>query len=246
MGAARLDGPGPPARGAARPAAGVDLPRRSVGHRHRDGAAGGRRGAGRSRRSATPPASRTSSSCASSCAAWASASRARASHTIRVEGGSRLGGATKTLYGDYIEAGSWAVVAAITGGEIEIRGAREVDMEVVTSTLRKLSVHCEQRRRRPICVEPSQLHRRRADHHRPVARLPERPGQPGDRAGDAGRRRDAGARLDVRAAAVRARADERHGRRSLPVRSPPHHRHRTGAGCAASRSTAATSARAWR
>ncbi len=43
-------------------------------------------------------------------------------HTIRVEGGTRLGGATKALYGDYIEAGSWAVVGAITGGEIEIRG----------------------------------------------------------------------------------------------------------------------------
>jgi UDP-N-acetylglucosamine 1-carboxyvinyltransferase len=66
-------------------------------------------------------------------------------HTIRVEGGGRLGSAAKTLYGDYIEAGSWAVVAAITGGEIEIRGARPVDMEVVTSTLRKLAVHCEQR-----------------------------------------------------------------------------------------------------
>jgi UDP-N-acetylglucosamine 1-carboxyvinyltransferase len=67
------------------------------------------------------------------------------SHTIKVEGGGRLGSAAKTLYGDYIEAGSWAVVAAITGGEIEIRGARPVDMEVVTSTLRKLAVRCEQR-----------------------------------------------------------------------------------------------------
>ncbi len=66
-------------------------------------------------------------------------------HTIRVEGGGRLGGATKALDGDYIEAGSWAVVAAITGGEIEIRGARDLDMEVVTSTLRKLAVRCEQR-----------------------------------------------------------------------------------------------------
>jgi UDP-N-acetylglucosamine 1-carboxyvinyltransferase len=36
--------------------------------------------------------------------------------TIRVEGGARLNGAKHTLWGDYIEAGSWAVVAAITGG----------------------------------------------------------------------------------------------------------------------------------
>ncbi len=78
------------------------------------------------------------------------------SHTIRVEGGTRLGSAAKTLYGDYIEAGSWAVVAAITGGEMEIRGAREVDMEVVTSTLRKLAVQCRQRGASYV-VEPSQL-----------------------------------------------------------------------------------------
>ncbi|MGE0359757.1 MAG: UDP-N-acetylglucosamine 1-carboxyvinyltransferase [Vicinamibacterales bacterium] len=78
------------------------------------------------------------------------------SHTIRVEGGGRLGSAEKTLYGDYIEAGSWAVVGAITGGEVEIRGAREVDMEVVTSTLRKLAVRCRQRGDRYV-VEPSAL-----------------------------------------------------------------------------------------
>ncbi|MGE3472123.1 MAG: UDP-N-acetylglucosamine 1-carboxyvinyltransferase [Vicinamibacterales bacterium] len=62
------------------------------------------------------------------------------SHTIRVEGSPRLHGASKALWGDYIEAGSWAVVGAITGGDIEIRGARAVDMEVVTATLRKLGV----------------------------------------------------------------------------------------------------------
>jgi UDP-N-acetylglucosamine 1-carboxyvinyltransferase len=78
------------------------------------------------------------------------------SHTIRVEGGGRLGSAEKTLYGDYIEAGSWAVVAAISGGEIEIRGARPVDMEVVTSTLRKLAVRCRQKGDSYL-VEPSAL-----------------------------------------------------------------------------------------
>ena len=33
-------------------------------------------------------------------------------------------GAEHRLWGDYIEAGSWAVVAAVTGGEIEVHGAR--------------------------------------------------------------------------------------------------------------------------
>jgi len=78
------------------------------------------------------------------------------SHTIRVEGGTRLGSATKALYGDYIEAGSWAVVGAITGGEVEIRGARAIDMEVVTATLRKLSVTCRQEGD-VLIVEPSRL-----------------------------------------------------------------------------------------
>ena len=64
------------------------------------------------------------------------------SHTIRVEGGTRLRGTSKALYGDYIEAGSWAVVGAITGGAIEIAGTRPQDMEVVASTLRKMNVQC--------------------------------------------------------------------------------------------------------
>jgi UDP-N-acetylglucosamine 1-carboxyvinyltransferase len=66
------------------------------------------------------------------------------SHTIRVEGGMRLSGAQKRLDGDYIEAGSWAVVGAITGGEVEIGGTRPVDMEVVASVLRKMNVDCSQ------------------------------------------------------------------------------------------------------
>jgi UDP-N-acetylglucosamine 1-carboxyvinyltransferase len=66
------------------------------------------------------------------------------SHTIRVEGIAKLRGTTKKLYGDYIEAGSWAVVGAITGGHIDIGGTRPVDMEVVASVLAKLGVHCIQ------------------------------------------------------------------------------------------------------
>jgi UDP-N-acetylglucosamine 1-carboxyvinyltransferase len=64
------------------------------------------------------------------------------STTIRVEGGARLHGAEHRLWGDYIEAGSWAVVGAITGGDLDIRGARAEDMEVVAAVLRRLSVQC--------------------------------------------------------------------------------------------------------
>jgi UDP-N-acetylglucosamine 1-carboxyvinyltransferase len=66
------------------------------------------------------------------------------SHTIRVEGLAKPRGAEKTLYGDYIEAGSWAVVGAITGGHIEVGGTRPVDMEVVASVLTKMGVKCVQ------------------------------------------------------------------------------------------------------
>src|SRR3990172_3856856 len=62
--------------------------------------------------------------------------------TIRIEGGARLHGAEHRLCGDYIEAGSWAVVAAVTGGEIEVKGARPEDMEVVGAVLKRMSIEC--------------------------------------------------------------------------------------------------------
>jgi UDP-N-acetylglucosamine 1-carboxyvinyltransferase len=64
------------------------------------------------------------------------------SPTITVEGIPKRRGARRTLWGDYIEAGSWAVVGAITNGDIEISGTRWEDMEVVSSVLRKMNVHC--------------------------------------------------------------------------------------------------------
>jgi UDP-N-acetylglucosamine 1-carboxyvinyltransferase len=65
--------------------------------------------------------------------------------TIRIEGGMRLHSAEHRLWGDYIEAGSWAVVAAVTGGEIDVVGARAEDMEVVGAVLKRLNVRCEMR-----------------------------------------------------------------------------------------------------
>jgi len=62
--------------------------------------------------------------------------------TIRIEGGARLHGAEHKLWGDYIEAGSWAVVAAVTGGDIDVHGARAEDMEVVASVLTRLGIDC--------------------------------------------------------------------------------------------------------
>ena len=72
-----------------------------------------------------------SSSCANSCRQLGAGISGAGTSTIRIEGGGRLRGAEHRLWGDYIEAGSWAVVAAVTGGEIEVRGARPADIEVV-------------------------------------------------------------------------------------------------------------------
>ena len=62
--------------------------------------------------------------------------------TIRIEGGAKLGGAEHKLWGDYIEAGSWAVVAAVTGGAIDIVGARAEDIEVIAAVLKRMNIEC--------------------------------------------------------------------------------------------------------
>ena len=61
---------------------------------------------------------------------------------IRIVGGAPLAGASRRLGGDYIEAGSWAVLAAVTGGELEICGASAADLEPITSVLRRMDVDC--------------------------------------------------------------------------------------------------------
>ncbi len=62
--------------------------------------------------------------------------------TIRIDGVSRLGGAEERLDGDYIEAGSWAVVGAATGSDITITGARPDHMEIVAAVLKRMNVRC--------------------------------------------------------------------------------------------------------
>ena len=77
--------------------------------------------------------------------------------TLRVAGSRRLRGASWTLSGDFVEAGSWAAVAALTGGTVEIQGARAVDLEPIIAVLRRLGVALRQGEDR-LLVEPSRLH----------------------------------------------------------------------------------------
>lgn len=76
--------------------------------------------------------------------------------TIRVEAPAHCTGATHRLQGDYIEAGSWGVVAAITNGAIEVTGARAEDMEVIAAPLRQMGLACAYDDNR-FTVEPSSL-----------------------------------------------------------------------------------------
>jgi UDP-N-acetylglucosamine 1-carboxyvinyltransferase len=76
--------------------------------------------------------------------------------TIRIEGAARLRGAEHRLDGDYIEAGSWGVVAAITGGEIDVTGARTADLEVIAAPLLKMGLRCGYDND-TLHVEPSKL-----------------------------------------------------------------------------------------
>ncbi len=62
--------------------------------------------------------------------------------TIRIEGVSPLCGAEHRVDGDYIEAGSWAVVGAVTGGDVTVKGARPDHMEVVASVLKRMNIEC--------------------------------------------------------------------------------------------------------
>jgi UDP-N-acetylglucosamine 1-carboxyvinyltransferase len=61
---------------------------------------------------------------------------------LRVHGGQRLRGASHTLRGDYIEAGTWAVLGAVTGGVIEVEGAFAEDMEPIVAVMQRMEVQC--------------------------------------------------------------------------------------------------------
>ena len=78
------------------------------------------------------------------------------SHTIRIEPPARLAGAVHTLRGDYIEAGSWAVVGAVTGGEVEVTGAAAQDLEPIAAILSMMNVNMELSEQR-LAVRPSNL-----------------------------------------------------------------------------------------
>jgi UDP-N-acetylglucosamine 1-carboxyvinyltransferase len=67
----------------------------------------------------------------------------RGMSTIRIEAPAKLRGATYTLRGDYIEAASWAVVGAITGGDVEVTGVHAEDLEPIAAVLAEMHLQFE-------------------------------------------------------------------------------------------------------
>ena len=65
------------------------------------------------------------------------------SHVIEIEGVDRLGGAEHTVIPDRIEAGSLMIAAAVTGGDVVVRGAPVGHLEAVIAKLREIGVTVE-------------------------------------------------------------------------------------------------------
>ncbi len=76
--------------------------------------------------------------------------------TIRIEPPARMRGAVHTLRGDYIEAGSWAVVGAVTNGEVEVTGVLAEDLEPITTVLAEMQLQFELEDGR-LAIAPSSL-----------------------------------------------------------------------------------------
>jgi UDP-N-acetylglucosamine 1-carboxyvinyltransferase len=76
--------------------------------------------------------------------------------TIRIEPPARLRGAVHTLRGDYIEAASWAVVGAVTGGDVEVTGVHAEDLEPIAAVLAEMQLSFELEDGR-FAVGPSKL-----------------------------------------------------------------------------------------
>ncbi|OPZ79689.1 MAG: UDP-N-acetylglucosamine 1-carboxyvinyltransferase 1 [Actinobacteria bacterium ADurb.Bin444] len=67
--------------------------------------------------------------------------------TIKVRGVSELHGAEHTVIGDRIEAGTYLVAGAITGGEVEVEGISPRVLDIFLSKLRSIGVHVQENSR---------------------------------------------------------------------------------------------------
>lgn len=78
------------------------------------------------------------------------------SPTLRITGARKLRGVTHRISGDFVEAGSFAVVGAMTRGHVIVEGASEGDLEPVVAVLRQFGLNCRCEGEE-LEVRPSQL-----------------------------------------------------------------------------------------
>ena len=119
------------------------------------------------------------------------------SNMIRVDGVEALHGAEHRISTDHVDIGTFAVAAAVTGGDITIRNFVPDHFEMVGLVLRRMGVQLETGDD-TLHVLPSELRGHSQDGHRSLARLSYRPGLGVYRAGHAGTGHHPGPRLDVR------------------------------------------------
>lgn len=62
------------------------------------------------------------------------------SSTLTIEGVERLGGGTFRIGADYIEAGSWVAAAAVTGGEVRVKGLEPRHLRMSLTRFRRLGL----------------------------------------------------------------------------------------------------------
>ena len=70
--------------------------------------------------------------------------RGAGTSTIEIDGVEALGGSEHTIIPDRIETGTFMVAAAITGGELEIKGCRPDHIAAVTAKLREAGVEIQE------------------------------------------------------------------------------------------------------
>jgi UDP-N-acetylglucosamine 1-carboxyvinyltransferase len=70
--------------------------------------------------------------------------RGAGTSTLEIDGVEALGGAEHTIIPDRIETGTFLVAAAITGGELEIKGCRPEHIQAVIAKLRDAGVEIEE------------------------------------------------------------------------------------------------------
>jgi len=64
--------------------------------------------------------------------------------TIRIEGVEHLGGMDHTVVPDRIEAGTFVIAAAMTGGDVLVRGARAEHLQILVAKLREAGAEIEE------------------------------------------------------------------------------------------------------